>query len=297
MPKYCRAPHCSNAAGQARPPGRRLSFYKFPLHDAPRLRRWLAQMRRENWLPTRHQHLCSDHFEPSCFQHRWGVRYLRPDAVPTIFPCSPTKQEKLSTQPKQPLSGVEPVPPAQPLVPKSTSPEPGVTKPGDNPEGVPGRTVITQVPPQPPAAPAPPYFEAVAAPETVISSALTLPIVSTVPIVSRAAPAPLSPPDELSTEELVAVAVVLQRKVKVLQQRRRRHRARLVAMEGLVEQLRRDSLVSEERLKLACLQPVTPDPASAVTIICQEEEEEEGEEEAALVYAGTSCGLGLAGPL
>ncbi|XP_074713745.1 uncharacterized protein LOC141938710 [Strix uralensis] len=115
--------------------------------------------------------------------------------------------------------------------------------------------------------------------------------VSTVPIVSRAALTPLLPPDKLSTEELVAVAVVLQRKVKVLQQRRRRHRARLAAVEGLVEQLRRDSLVSEERLKLACLQPVTPDPAGAVTIICQEEEE------AALVYGGTSCGLGLAGPL
>uniref|UniRef100_A0A8B9NHI2 Uncharacterized protein n=1 Tax=Accipiter nisus TaxID=211598 RepID=A0A8B9NHI2_9AVES len=26
MPKYCRAPHCSNAVGQARPPPR--SFYK-----------------------------------------------------------------------------------------------------------------------------------------------------------------------------------------------------------------------------------------------------------------------------
>ena len=52
----------------------------------------------------------------------------------------------------------------------------------------------------------------------------------------------------------------------------------------------------------ACLQPVTPDPAGAITIICQEEEEEEEEEgeeeeEAALVYAGTSCGLGQAGPL
>uniref|UniRef100_A0A8C3K296 Uncharacterized protein n=1 Tax=Calidris pygmaea TaxID=425635 RepID=A0A8C3K296_9CHAR len=29
MPKSCRAPHCSNAAGQARPPARRLSFYKW----------------------------------------------------------------------------------------------------------------------------------------------------------------------------------------------------------------------------------------------------------------------------
>ncbi|XP_074786880.1 THAP domain-containing protein 8 [Athene noctua] len=284
MPKYCRAPHCSNAAGQARPPGRRLSFYKFPLHDTPRLRRWLAQMRREDWLPTRHQHLCSDHFEPSCFQYRWGVRYLRPDAVPTIFPCGPTKQEKLSTQ--QPPSGTEPVPPPQPLVPKS-SPEPSMTKPGDDPKGDPGRLVTPQAPTV--------YFEAAATPETVVSSVLTLPVVSTVPIVSRAAPA--SPPGELSTEELVAVALVLQRKVKVLQQRRRRHRARLAAMEGLLEQLRRDSLVSEERLKMACLQPVTPDPTGAVTIICQEEEEEdEEEEEAALVYAGTSCGLGLAGP-
>ncbi|NXD88728.1 THAP8 protein, partial [Halcyon senegalensis] len=85
MPKSCRAPHCSNAAGQPRPPARRLSFYKFPLHDAARLRQWLAQMRQEHWVPTRHQHLCSDHFESSCFQYRWGVRYLRPDAVPTIF--------------------------------------------------------------------------------------------------------------------------------------------------------------------------------------------------------------------
>lgn len=46
----------------------------------------------------------------------------------------------------------------------------------------------------------------------------------------------------------------------------------------------------------ACLQPgpVTADPTSAVTIICQEEEEEE----ATLVYAvpplaGTTCGLSL----
>uniref|UniRef100_A0A8C3JVG6 THAP-type domain-containing protein n=1 Tax=Calidris pygmaea TaxID=425635 RepID=A0A8C3JVG6_9CHAR len=62
----------------------------FPLRDAARLRQWLAQMRQENWVPTRHQHLCSDHFEPSCFQYRWGVRYLRPDAVPTIFPLGPT---------------------------------------------------------------------------------------------------------------------------------------------------------------------------------------------------------------
>ncbi|NXI37153.1 THAP8 protein, partial [Galbula dea] len=85
MPKCCRAPNCSNAAGQPRAASRRLSFHKFPLHDTARLQRWLAQMGQEHWVPTHHQHLCSDHFEPSCFQYQWGVRYLRPDAVPTIF--------------------------------------------------------------------------------------------------------------------------------------------------------------------------------------------------------------------
>ncbi|XP_049651963.1 THAP domain-containing protein 8 isoform X3 [Accipiter gentilis] len=343
MPKYCRAPHCSNAAGQARPPARRLSFYKFPLHDTARLRQWLTQMRRENWVPTRHQHLCSDHFEPSCFQYRWGVRYLRPDAVPTIFPRSPPKRESPSmlpgaTQPKQllPASSQEPVIPGQPAVPE-TAPSEATTialepdsaaatpllGPVDSPEGVPahpqpslGYATAPPLPPPSPcrrveqvedvtielpiASPPPAYFEPIPAtpvtvPETVLSSALTLPIVSTVPIVSKTVMS-MSPPGELSTEELVGVVLVLQRKVKVLQQRQRRHRARLEAMEGLVEQLRRESLLSEERLKLACLQPgpVTADPTSAVTIICQEEEEEE----ATLVYtvpppAGTTCGLSL----
>ncbi|XP_063174552.1 THAP domain-containing protein 8 isoform X2 [Chroicocephalus ridibundus] len=290
MPKSCRAPHCSNAAGQPRPLARRLSFYKFPLQDAARLRQWLAHMRQENWVPTRHQHLCSDHFEPSCFQYRWGVRYLRPDAVPTIFPPSPPKQETPSTpagatQPKQPLpvSVTEPVTPERLPIPKTTlatALEPAAPLPSRRVEQAEGATV-------PPPSPA----------VTVLSSALTLPIVSTVPIVSQAVTG-TSPPGELSTEELVAVALVLQRRVKVLQQRRRRHRARLEAMEGLVEQLRRESLLSEERLQLACLQPgpVTPDPTGTVTIICREEEEEE--EEAALVYAvpspaGTAGGLSL----
>ncbi|KAM6395768.1 THAP domain-containing protein 8 [Rhynochetos jubatus] len=336
MPKYCRAPHCPNAAGQARPPARRLSFYKFPLQDAARLRRWLAQMRREDWVPGRHQHLCSDHFEPSCFQYRWGVRYLRPDAVPTIFPCAPPvslpppspppsqqspwehlepiaprtsrngdsglslqKRESPGTplgtpQPERPppASGMEPVTPGRPPVtPEPKTPEPGLAaaaplpgslgpvEPGDSTEGLPAAVPLPP-PPEPPRV----------APMTaaVLSSALTLPVAPTVP--RAAPPARLR---ELSTPELARVALGLQRKVKVLQQRHRRHRARLEAMEGLVEQLRRENLLSEERLRLACLQPgpVTPDPDGAVTIICREEE-------AALVYAvsppaGTGCGLGL----
>ncbi|XP_030330853.1 THAP domain-containing protein 8 isoform X2 [Strigops habroptila] len=236
MPKSCRAPRCSNAAGQARTAARGVSFYRFPLQDAPRLRQWLERMGQENWVPTRHQHLCSDHFEPSCFQYRWGVRYLRPDAVPTIFPCAPPRPSS-TTRPEEPLaaSGAEPVPPHQPLVPAEPAPAP---QPEEHPAAPGGPAVVAPV--------------------------------------------------ELSTQELVAVALVLQRKVKVLQQRHRRHRARLEAMEGLVERLRREDRPGGGP-PVSCLQPELPPPA-AVTIICGEEEEEP------LVYAvpppvGTTCGL------
>ncbi|XP_013880606.1 THAP domain-containing protein 8, partial [Austrofundulus limnaeus] len=42
-------------------------------------------MGRENWTPSRHQYICNEHFSPSCFRVRWGVRYLEADAVPTVF--------------------------------------------------------------------------------------------------------------------------------------------------------------------------------------------------------------------
>uniref|UniRef100_V9KJ73 THAP domain-containing protein 5-like protein n=1 Tax=Callorhinchus milii TaxID=7868 RepID=V9KJ73_CALMI len=50
-------------------------------------------MKRKDWAPTPYQYLCSDHFTPESFERRWGIRYLKPDAVPTIFsfPDQPTK--------------------------------------------------------------------------------------------------------------------------------------------------------------------------------------------------------------
>lgn len=58
---------------------------RLPLHDPIRLQQWLRNMRRENYTPTRHQYICHEHFDPSCFKMRCGVRCLESDAVPTFF--------------------------------------------------------------------------------------------------------------------------------------------------------------------------------------------------------------------
>uniref|UniRef100_A0A8D2CZQ7 THAP domain containing 8 n=1 Tax=Sciurus vulgaris TaxID=55149 RepID=A0A8D2CZQ7_SCIVU len=112
MPKYCRAPNCCNIAGQLGSDNRPVSFYKFPLKDGPRLEAWLQRMGREHWVPSCNQHLCSEHFTPSCFQWRWGVRYLRPDAVPSIFSQVPPAKSQRRTRSTQ--KPVEPPPPTPP---------------------------------------------------------------------------------------------------------------------------------------------------------------------------------------
>lgn len=85
MLKHCCAPNCSNTASRLGADNRPVSFYKYPLKDGPQLQAWLRHMGCEHWVPSCHQHLCSEHFTPSCSQWRCGIRYLRLDAVPSIF--------------------------------------------------------------------------------------------------------------------------------------------------------------------------------------------------------------------
>ncbi|XP_005426394.1 THAP domain-containing protein 5 [Geospiza fortis] len=54
-------------------------------------------MKRDSWTPSKHQLLCSDHFTPDSLDVRWGIRYLKNTAVPTIF-SSPDDEEKDSSQ-------------------------------------------------------------------------------------------------------------------------------------------------------------------------------------------------------
>ncbi|XP_054844915.1 THAP domain-containing protein 5 [Eublepharis macularius] len=93
MPRYCAATWCRNRAGQSSRDQRKLSFYPFPLHDKERLEKWLRNMKRDTWIPSKHQVLCSDHFTPDSLDVRWGIRYLKTTAVPTIF-SAPDNQEK-----------------------------------------------------------------------------------------------------------------------------------------------------------------------------------------------------------
>ncbi|XP_036088566.1 LOW QUALITY PROTEIN: THAP domain-containing protein 8 [Rousettus aegyptiacus] len=101
MPKYCCAPNCPITRGRLSEDNRLVRFYKraFPLKDGPWLQAWLWHMGCEHWGPNCHQHLCSEHFTPSCFQWRYGVLYLRLDAVPSIFSGAPTikKQQTVRT--------------------------------------------------------------------------------------------------------------------------------------------------------------------------------------------------------
>ncbi|XP_074554737.1 THAP domain-containing protein 5-like [Halichoeres trimaculatus] len=95
MPRYCAVKFCRNRRGTTSKQGkRRISFYPFPLLDKPRLQKWVDNMKRKEWTPSRHQYLCSEHFTEDCFDIRWGIRYLKNTAIPTIFPSTEDEEDK-----------------------------------------------------------------------------------------------------------------------------------------------------------------------------------------------------------
>ncbi|XP_007528382.2 THAP domain-containing protein 5 [Erinaceus europaeus] len=93
MPRYCAAICCKNRRVRNNK-DRKLSFYPFPLHDKERLEKWLKNMKRDSWIPSKYQFLCSDHFTPDSLDIRWGIRYLKQTAIPTIFSLPEDNQEK-----------------------------------------------------------------------------------------------------------------------------------------------------------------------------------------------------------
>lgn len=94
MPRRCVAAGCNTTSGLG------YSLHGFPRDQSLRAK-WIRAVKRQrsNWDgPSAHSMLCSKHFEPQCFVTE-GVRYrdaiglptkkrLKPDAIPTLFPCS-----------------------------------------------------------------------------------------------------------------------------------------------------------------------------------------------------------------
>ena len=99
---HCIAVDCSNRS--PRDSKRGISFHRLPLKDKGLLSKWLAQIKRENLPQMKHCHLCSEHFEPTCFENEYRLnilpdnlsrRRLKEDAVPTVFQHT----KKLSQRP------------------------------------------------------------------------------------------------------------------------------------------------------------------------------------------------------
>ncbi|XP_068096398.1 THAP domain-containing protein 5-like [Hyperolius riggenbachi] len=74
-------------------------FFRFPLKDPDRLLMWIRAVQREDWTPSIHSKVCSDHFTEKDYMIRPGAAcpYLRMDAVPTslfIVQRKKTKKRK-----------------------------------------------------------------------------------------------------------------------------------------------------------------------------------------------------------
>lgn len=62
-----------------------IKFFKFPLYNPKKLKRWLLSMNREDWTPSRFSVLCMNHFEEQHIDRTGKTITLKEDAVPTIF--------------------------------------------------------------------------------------------------------------------------------------------------------------------------------------------------------------------
>ncbi|GIY93053.1 uncharacterized protein CEXT_112751 [Caerostris extrusa] len=96
MPRFCAAIGCLNSSSKEWCRQNRISFHSFPIKDKLLLQRWLVNVRRANFYPTRTTPLCSEHFKEENFEYQpfTNRRELKKGAVPTIFSYKPTKRSR-----------------------------------------------------------------------------------------------------------------------------------------------------------------------------------------------------------
>ncbi|XP_042310095.1 peroxynitrite isomerase THAP4-like [Sceloporus undulatus] len=83
MVKSCCAINCNNKFSL----GNNISFHRFPLGKKDVLKKWVWNIRRKNFTPTRHHVICSEHFCETDYLENVasGRRYLKPEAIPSVF--------------------------------------------------------------------------------------------------------------------------------------------------------------------------------------------------------------------
>ncbi|KAM9745509.1 uncharacterized protein ACNS7B_009819 [Menidia menidia] len=96
MGRYTCAYNCENTSDSD------VKFFKFPLYNPRKLKKWLTNMRWKDWTPTRFSVLCSRHFEEQHLDRSGKSVTLREDAVPTVFsPTENTQKKKASANTKR----------------------------------------------------------------------------------------------------------------------------------------------------------------------------------------------------
>ncbi|XP_013887674.1 THAP domain-containing protein 1 isoform X2 [Austrofundulus limnaeus] len=58
---------------------------RFPLARPVVCGKWVAAMRRNNFMPTKYSNICSQHFTADCFKRECNNRVLKENAVPSLF--------------------------------------------------------------------------------------------------------------------------------------------------------------------------------------------------------------------
>ena len=97
-----------------------MSCFRFPLKNAVLLQKWTVATKRANWKPTNHSVLCEKHFKPEDYITNTSElaaldideevkkvltptkKYLKPDAVPSIFEFPPHFQSTENIPPRKP---------------------------------------------------------------------------------------------------------------------------------------------------------------------------------------------------
>jgi len=76
--------------------GGSIQFHKFPLNNPELLKKWLIEIRRKNFMPTKYSSICSEHFKLEDYQIRplATVKLLKTDAFPSIFKAFPSHLQK-----------------------------------------------------------------------------------------------------------------------------------------------------------------------------------------------------------